>query len=148
MPFFQNPFQQEFRASMPFGDRQYSLTFSVPANKNQSQIMVSWNTEPYDFSTYNMFTINFAIDPDYVNYATFSVNVAGAIPSATMASEVVSLLNADSNFSAWFTASLADSTGQVVGSNQVLIRPQKQQIKVYITNAGAEQIARTCRSAS
>ena len=142
MPFFQNPFQQEFRGSMPFGDRQYSLTFSVPANKNQSQTMVSWNADPYDFSTYSTFTINFAIDADYKNFATLAINVAGATPSATLASEVVTLLNADAGFSGWFTAALADSTAQKTSGNQVLIRAKKQQIKVYITNAGAEQLLR------
>lgn len=139
MPFFQNPFNQEFRGSMPFGDRQYSLTFSVPANKNQSQTMISYNAEPYNFSTYNTLTINFAIDVDYKNYASISVNVAGSTASATKASEVVTALNANAGFSAWFIASLADPTGQVVTGNQVLIRPLKQQIRVYITNAGAEQ---------
>ena len=139
MPFFQNPFQQEFRASMPFGDRQYSLTFTVPANKNQSHTMISWNVEPYDLSTYNTFTINFAIDPDHKNFAQISVNVAGVSPSATKASEIVAALNADIGFNGWFTASLYDSTGQNVNSNQVLIKSKKQQIKAYVTNAGAEQ---------
>lgn len=140
MPFFQNPFPQEFRGMLPFGDRQYSLTWSIPANTNQASAMVSKNHEPYDFSTYNTFTINFSIDVNKTIYSVIAVNVAGASPSATLASEVVAALNADSNFSSWFTANTVE-TAKGSGVYKVMIkaiRPQ-QDIRVYITNAGAEQ---------
>jgi hypothetical protein len=149
MPFFQNPFDQEFRGSVPFGDRQYSLTFAVPPNRNQNQAMIAWNTEPYDFSTYNSFSINFAIDTkDFKNYATISVNVAGASPSATKASEVVTLLNADPVFSAWFSASVVEASKNPTTGYSVYrvgiktINTGRQNTRVYITNSGAEQILR------
>ncbi len=110
MPFFQNPFAEEFRGSLPFGDRQYSLTFSVSGNKSHGQPIIAWNVEPYDFSTYNTFTINFAIDKSFKNFASISVNIAGSTASATTANEVVTLLNADAQFSSWFTASVMEST--------------------------------------
>lgn len=141
MPFFQNPFEQEFRGSLPFGDRQYSLTFSVPPSKNGSQAMIAWNFEPYDFSTYNTFTINFAIDKDFKNWSAISVNVAGSTASATKAAEVVQKLNADATFSAWFTAQTIDSTGSGSGIFRVGIKPKraKTDMRAYVTNAGAEQ---------
>ncbi len=143
MPFFQNVLDQEFRQSLPFGDRQYSLTFAVPPNVNQSQVMMAWNLEPYDFSTYHTFTINFAIDADFKNYCALSVNVAGAAPSVTKAYEVVNLLNADANFSQWFAATTTDK-GTPGSPRTVLIKSlrPKTSIRTYITNAGAEQILR------
>lgn len=140
MSFFQNPFNEEFRGSIPFSDRQYSLTFSVPANRNQSQAMIAWNLEPYDFSTYNNFTINFAIDPEFKNYSSITVDVAGDSASATSANEVAAALNADDDFSAWFTATVLESTKNS-RIYRVGIRPNNSRnIRVYITNAGAEQI--------
>lgn len=147
MSFFQNPFNEEFRGSLPFSDRQYTLTFSVPANRNQSQGMIAWNLEPYDFSTYDEFTINFAIDPEFRNFASITVNVAGDTASATTANEVATILNDDASFSAWFTASVVESTKNS-RIYRVGIRPNNNRnIRVYITNSGAEQILRFNRYA-
>lgn len=139
MPFFQNPFNQEFRGSLPFGDRQYSLTFVVPPNKNQCQNMIAWNPEPYDFSVVSDFTINFAIDnKEFKNYAALTINVAGADPSVTTANEVVTLLNEDEGFSGWFNASLVEFQPGIFRVG-IKTNSGKQQIRVYINNAGAEQ---------
>lgn len=143
MPFFQNCFMQEFRGSCAFGDRQYSLTFSVPANQNQSQAMIAWNLEPYDFSVYDDFVINFSIDANnsFKAFTAISVNVAGATPGVTLANEVVALLNADVEFSSWFIASVVNNGVPGNPQNRVGIRAKndRQAIRVYITNAGAEQ---------
>lgn len=144
MSFFQNPIDAEFRGSMPLDDRQYAPTYAVKGNTNKSNYMLSWVTEPYDFSTYNMLTINFAYDINFVNYSTISINVQGAIPSATMASEVIAALNANAVFSDLFTAQLYTKSG---GSSlyppfQVLItgNQTRMTVRAYITNAGAEQL--------
>lgn len=147
MSFFQNPFDQEFRGSVPFGDRQYSLTFVVPPNKNTSQAMIAWNLEPYDLSTYTDLTINFAIDTkDFKNYSAITVDVAAgaADSSAVKAVEIVDALNTDPAFSSWFVASVVDSTGKNSNVYRVGIKAKqpKQSIRTYVSNTGAEKILR------
>jgi len=48
MSYFQNPFDQDFQQSWPLGDRQFSPTFKCPRNKNNNDLMVCWNSEPYN----------------------------------------------------------------------------------------------------
>ena len=104
MSFYQNVMSQEFRGNWVLGDRQYVLEFICPANVNQSDYQLAWNPEPYDFSTYNTLTLNYAWDTDFKNYSALSVNVAGASPAATLASEVVTALNNNAIFAEMFVA--------------------------------------------
>ena len=139
--FFQNPFGEEFRQSWPI-DQQ--AIFSITANLNNIAEMASGNAEPYDFSVVNMFAINIAYDPLRKGYTQINVNVAGAVPAATTANEVATLLNANSLFSEYFVASLANfNRGPVTAGPpyRVLIRAKRtrQAIRVYVTNAGAEE---------
>ncbi len=138
--FFQNPIGEEFRGSWPI-DQQ--ANFIVPANLNNVGEMVSGNAEPYDFSVNNIFTINIAYDPNRVGYTSIPVNVAGAIPAATTASEVVQLLNANPLFTDNFAASLVNATKGPVSNGppfKVIIRCKKvrQAVRIYVTNCGAE----------
>lgn len=141
MTFFQNPFDQEFRGSFPLEDKQYSLTFSIGPNVNTGSNMVCWNPEPYDLSTYNTLTINFAIDPMKKIFNTIAINVAGASPSATTALEIVNILNATAAFSDWFVA-YTTSCPTKNNANCIRIRTKRDRtdIRTYITNAGAEQL--------
>jgi len=141
MSFFQNPFNEEFRGSIPLGDRQYNLTFSVPANRNQTNGMIAWNLEPYDLSTYDQFTINFAIDnSEFKNYVSITVDISGATAAATTANEIVTILNANAQFSSWFTAMVVESNkGSHVYRVGIKANTGKQ-MRVYIANSGAERI--------
>lgn len=145
MPFYQNPFESEFRQSMPFADRQYNITWKVPANRNNNQATIAWNFEPYDFSTHANLTISYAIDKDFKNYASMTINVAGATPSATYAAEVAADLNADAGFADRFIASVTTN-----GNNKrVLIRAKsdRQAIRFYFANTSAERILKFNRHA-
>lgn len=138
--FFQNPIGEEFRGTWPI-DQQ--ANFIIQANLNNIAEMVSGSTEPYDFSVNNIFTINIAYDPQRIGYTAISTNVAGAIPAATTASEVVQALNANPLFADNFTATLTNATKGGVASGppyRVLIRctKVKQAVRVYVTNCGAE----------
>lgn len=143
MSFFQNPFSEEFRASIPLGDRQYNLSFVVPSNRNQPNAMIAWNLEPYDLSTYPNFTINFAIDnSEFKNYAAITVDVSGTSAATTSANEIAEALNDDQNFASWFTAMVVESN-KGSGVYRVGIKANTSKpMRVYITNAGAEQILR------
>lgn len=146
MPFYQNPFDSDFRGNWILDDRQYSLVFKCPANLNHNDLMFCWNLQPYNLSTNNTLTIWYAFDPNFQSWAPLSINVAGATPSATLASEVVTALQANEIFNDYFVASLGNNNpGNAPGTNQpanqVMIRSikPKHQFKFYIDNGGAEQ---------
>lgn len=143
MSFYQNPLGAEFRGRGNWPIDQQA-DFAIPANLNNIGPMVSGNAEPYDFSIVNTFVINIAYDPALIGYTAISVNVAGATPAATTATEVMMALNANALFADNFSASLINATRGSASYGppfRVLITPTKtkQMISVYITNAGAEQ---------
>src|SRR4051812_14765485 len=117
MSFYMNPFAIEYRGSICLGhEGKEALTFSVPANKNRSEYMESYAFEPYDLSSFGTFTINYAYDPNFKNYSSLGISVAGGTAAATLASEVVTALNANTTFADLFVA----ETRQVGGKNRVL----------------------------
>jgi hypothetical protein len=161
MSFFQNPFSEEWRGNLVMGDRQYSLTFSIPANKNKSDYMLAWANEPYDFTASATFTINYAFDVEFKNYSVLNISVSGAIVAATTAAEVVTALNANPTFSELWTASVSTNVRSVKPTNYtntvqptrtVLITRNpsraKQIIRAYISSTGAEQKLRFNRYAA
>ena len=141
MSYFQNLFANEYQGVLALGDyKGFSLTYKVPSNKNKGEIFNCWNYEPYDLSTNNTLTFNFAYDSQslFKNIASISVNVAGSVPSATMASEIANILNANSDFANFFTASIQNTI--LNGPNLVYIRQLKPSnvFRTYISNSGAE----------
>lgn len=138
MSFFQNPFDQEFQGYLPVIDKRAALSFKVPANLNKSDAQLAWNIGPYDFSSDDELTINYAHDSAPKNWATLTINVAGATASATTAQEVVTILNDNATFADMFLAEVKNySSGQTV-----YIRPsptRKVKVKLYFSNTGAEK---------
>ena len=55
--FFQNLFDQEFQGYLVLGDRQASITYKIPANKNAQTKQIAWNSGPYDLSSLNTLTL-------------------------------------------------------------------------------------------
>ena len=148
MPFFMNPFNQEYKGLFPQVDHHaFSkplITYTVPNSKNTSTAMIAWNTEPYNFSSLTDLTINYAVNADFVGFSALTVDVSGATPGATTALEVATALNANTTFTTWFTARAQDVT-ENNGSQptqSVLIQSTKQQtqIKAYMDNTGAESL--------
>lgn len=149
MSFFQNVFDFEFRPSLLGADRQYSMSWRLPANANRSDYMLSGNAEVFDLSSLNELTINYAYDPSFQNYSTLVVNVAGVDATNTKAIEVVTLLNADATFSSLFTASLYPSTTIPGSANKILIKGLRSRgnFRAYVSNSGAEQLIQFNKSA-
>ncbi len=162
MPFYQNPFDEDFRGNWILDDRQLSLTFKCPGNRNQTNLAVCWNFEPYDLSTFNTLTIYYAFDRAdlvptqpgglsagsgiaqraFVNWASLPINIAGANPSATLAAEIVAILNANTTFSDHLVASLDNfQRGTNQPTMRVVIKGKKPKhaFKFYFDNGGAEQ---------
>lgn len=144
MSFFQNLFH-DYEGSWILDEfKGYSLNFSVSGNKNKGEAIVCYNSEPYDLSVSGNLTINFAFDKEFKNYAAFTVNVAGVVPGATMASEIRDILNATPAFSDWYTAGIesADNTPAGNGPQRVYIRQRRSKLdfRTYISNTNAELI--------
>lgn len=142
MSFFQNLFD-EYEGYWTLGDyKGYSLTFKVPGNKNKGDAFIAWNMEPYDLSASGILTFNFAFDPEYKNFTSFSVDVSGATASATKAVEVRDILNATPAFSDWFTAGIDNAKrggGERAGGPfRVFVRLKKPGFRLYVSNTGAE----------
>lgn len=136
MSFYQNLFSEYIGIYTAGDSSSFKLSFKIPGNPNFTQPMVNGVDGPFDLSTYNTLTFNYAFDPVFKAWASFSVNIAGASPAATTAHEIVSILNADAAFSAWYEAYVQPN------SNRVAIRQKRPMIafRTYIGNDGAEQV--------
>ncbi len=154
MSWFQNLFSEEFRGNWLLGDRQYILDFNCSPNKNSSDYQYAWTVEPYDLSSVNTLTFNYAWDSDFKNYSSLAINVAGSTAAATKASEIVALLNANATFASMWVAEVSPyqfgtpapstypmpvptPTAFTVKITKKYSRP-KQMVRMYISNTGAE----------
>jgi len=93
--------------------------------------------------------LNYAWDINFKNFSSLAINVAGASPATTLASEVASKLNANAIFAEMFVAQVTplvphQPTFPHVSPNTytVLIVPKpgriKPNIKLWISNSSAE----------
>lgn len=137
MAFFQNLFNQEFRGNWVMGDRQYSLTFTCPANRNTQLYQVAYNSGPWDVSVpgNELLTINYSWDKDFKNYTPLTIDITGDDSSETKKEEVVSILNSNSEFSSIFTAEVEEKLSSI----SIRTKQTGQEIKVWISNTGAEK---------
>ena len=87
--FFQNLFDQEFQGYLVLGDRQASITYKIPANKNAQTKQIAWNSGPYDLSSLNTLTLNYSWDRDFKIWSSIQINIAGSTSSQTIAAEIV-----------------------------------------------------------
>lgn len=140
MSYYQNVIGEAFNQSWPIDQ---SAIFTIQANINNIAEMVSYNSDPFDFSVVNTFTIYIAINEDKTFYQPISVNVAGVTPAVTLAGEVVDALNNNSLFSNSFTAYAQNATQGSSGNGPpftILIRAKLPRVSMrcYIDNGGAE----------
>jgi len=136
MSFFQNLFNQEFRGNWVLVDRQYSVAFTVAANKNSPNNQYAYNKGPWDFSSNGILTINYSWDSEFENYSKLEIDLTGNDASSTNAYEVINILNSNENFSSMFIAEIDVSlTSLFIKSKQNRAR---KEIKMWISNTGAE----------
>ena len=138
MPFFQNPFDQEYQGYLLLADRKLSPTFSIDPNRNLQSKQVAWNSGPYDLSSGSVLGFNFSWDAEFRNWSSVSIDVAGGDPATTSPGEVATALNANPVFSSLLVASVV----KLEGSDSVGIEKnpaRKQTLKFYFSNAGAEE---------
>lgn len=149
MTFFQNPFHEEFRGSWVLGDRSQSLTFKCDRNYGRSaELVVSFADGPFNLSGSDfdgnpseILHIRYSIHEPFDRWALISVDVSASAVSSSAVShaEIVTALNADSNFSAWFSASQLSSPGH---HTQIRSRRPSTELHFYIVNGCAEALLR------
>jgi hypothetical protein len=143
MSYYQNLFSQEFIGNWVGSDRQYSVTFKIPANRNTQDYQLAYNDGPWDLTGLDVsgndsyLYINYFSSFDSTSYNTITIDVSGDDIASTKPYEVVDNLNADSNFSDLFIAE--------VSKNTVLIKSNPRRSKnviMWISNDGAERVLR------
>lgn len=148
MPFFQNPFNKEFRGTWVLGDRQHSPDFVIYGHAGrQDEVVVCFNAPPYDLSGNDLngdshANLKFAISLwNDKNWGTISVDVAtGAVStSAVTAEEIVAKLIATAAFNDFFEARLVQFND---GSSRIAIRQRKSisEVRFYVINGQAEAV--------
>lgn len=164
MPFYQNPFFQEFKGNLVLGDRQCNITYTCPLHAQRSCteiISVALNNvynlaagqNDADGNPLKNLTINFAIDPTLTQFATIVVDISSKaltpenppVPCPTVATalHMVNGLNANTQFASYFTAILR-TKGKSSGTGDAYImitsKLPAERIKFYVSNIGAETI--------
>ena len=165
MSYFQNPFLQEYRGNWVLGDRQYVLTFTCPPNSGRAMdYVMAWNRPvglpaAYDLSgsdgdgnSKHVLSIRMSIDNGFQHWVILNINIAdntyanlspAPVVSALEPSQIVKILNADPQFSLWFTARLEKYDSK--DSYTKIILAQKldaTRMRFYIMNGKAETVLR------
>jgi hypothetical protein len=101
MPYFQNVSNAEFIGIYAISDRQYNKDYRIRPNRNQPTLMQNYVAGPYNLSTKVDFGIKYSMDAGTTwNQITVTLT-SGA---ARTVDQVVTDLNANTNFTAMFTA--------------------------------------------
>lgn len=148
MPFFQNPFHEDFEGNWVLSDRRYVPKFVVGRNNGRGpEIVNSWNDGPYDLSGNDVdgneikyLSICFSLHGNK-NWATINVDVTTTANSLTSVTslEIANALNANNFFSERFTAQI--SSLNTLLYPRVIIKQRKPvtEFKFYIINGKAEE---------
>ncbi len=148
MPFFQNPFTEDFEGNWLLADRQHIPKFVVKGNSGRGrETVTSWVDGPYNLSgndtegdARNILKICFCLNNNK-NWATFSINVttAAVSSSAVTGLEIVNSLNANTLFAERFVAEIGSYNKST--KPKVMIRQRKPatEFKFYIINGQAEE---------
>lgn len=155
MPFFQNVFVADYKGVMTYYERNaVPLTFNCPRNAGRSdESVISWVDAPFDLSGSDpdggssaTLTLFFSFSSgDFKNWASITVDItaSAASTSAVTNTEIVSALNSDAQFSAYFTAEKI-SYGINNASEKIRIKQNKDvtRMRFYIQNGNAEHTLR------
>jgi hypothetical protein len=157
MPFYQNPFAEEFRGNLLLGDRSYHLTYPCPPHFGRGKAVLA-SLSPGKDGIFNLsgsdavgnslsgLILHFAVDPTLSKFATIAIDCVGTDTASTMTvPQIVTNMNSDSEFSSWFTA-VARSTKDTGGGPPFVIhiKPKipESNVKFYVDNVGAETVFR------
>lgn len=146
--FVQNPFTADFLGNWVLGDRHQALEFRCMGNKGRGDESVqSFGIPPYDLSgndadgnPNNEFNITLALNTgSFKNWFQITVDLTPGIGDTYVLNsmsvvDVVNKLNANSNFSAYFTASVVSNNIQIKQKRPITT------VHFYINNGQAESV--------
>ena len=146
--FVQNPFTADFYGSWVLGDRQHCVDFKCPSNKGRGdEVVQAYGQSPYDLSgndadgnakkTLNI-TVAMSVE-SFKHWFQIDVDLTPTgsdtyILSAVSIADVVAKLNANSTFSAWFSAC------DINGSVRITQKRPVTSMRFYINNGQAEEV--------
>ncbi len=148
MPFFQNPFAEDFQGNWVLADRQHSPSFRVPRNSGRGdELSISYESGPFDLSgtdadgdDRDTLRIFIALFPEFRTWVRIDVDITTFADSVSAVThfEIVDALNDDTSFSGWFTAE------NNVSNNRTMIRSKKSgtEFRYYVENGRAEEALR------
>ena len=137
MAFFQNPFEFTFNGSLFGIGPQYTISYTIGANRNKSNYIAAYNAEPYDLSAGATLTFNIALDPDMLSFQPFTMTLTGDNISAVTAFEVVSSLNSNTTFSEYFTARVTKFTNSDTKNTVLILAKNRNFFRCYVSNTNA-----------
>lgn len=144
MPYYQNVFESEFVGALLLSDRQYNLTFKIRPNRNTSTLMRAFGTAPYNTVGNTTLTFNVSINSG-ASWTSFDVSITSG--AAVSANQIVTDLNADTNFSSFFTASLDAFSLDQKGLVTIRANYRRENFKSYVSNSSAETVLKFNRYA-
>jgi|SaaInlV_165m_DNA_1040744.scaffolds.fasta_scaffold04813_6 hypothetical protein len=148
MTFYQNPFSFDYQGNLLLGDRHHIPGFPIKRNAGRGDdLVMAWQSGPFDLSGNDADGVNsrdtlviwFARNTDeFTNWAKISI----ALPNgaAETNTTIAAALNANAQFSAWFT--LSSSPGNDTSEQERLFIRQKKNVgefRFYIENGRAEE---------
>ena len=148
MPFFQNPFHEDFEGNWVLSDRRYVPKFVVGRNNGRgAEIVNSWNDGPYDLSGNDVdgnerkyLSISFSLHNNK-NWATINLDITTTANSLSAVTplEISNALNANNYFSERFTAKISSLNSTLYPKIIIQQRKPVTEFKFYIMNGKAEE---------
>lgn len=148
MPFFQNPFPDDFEGNLALGDRHHIPKFVVKGNAGRGkELVAAWNKGPFNLSGNDgdgnsnaILKISFRLH-NTKNWATLSVDVTVGAGSAAAVKEheIVAALNANALFVERFEATVSYYEK---GAPKILIKQKKPitEFNFYVQNGQADSV--------
>jgi len=148
MPFFQNPFNEDFEGNWVLADRQHIPKFVIKRNAGRGpETVTNYIDGPFDLSGNDSdgdssayLKINYCLHHTK-NWATMSVDVTAlaASTSAVTIQEIVASLNDDATFAERFAVSLGSYNNSTTPKLTIRQKKPATEFKFYIVNGQAEE---------
>jgi hypothetical protein len=145
MPFFQNPFAEEFEGSWPLGDRKHAPTYVIKPNAGRgSEVIYSWNRSPYDLSgndsegdAKRYLNILYCLH-NPKNWATLQIDLSAS--AAVTIEDVLASLNANVIFKERFMAEIGSYNDNTYKTIKIRSKKPATEFKFYVQNGQAESV--------
>lgn len=149
MPFFQNPFADEFEGSWPVGDRHHMPTYVIKPNTGRGkEIIYAWNNAPYNLSGNDLdgnakkyLKIVYCLH-NPKNWATMQIDLTSTAVSASSVTmeEVATALAANTLFNERFYVEISSYNSSASRTVKIFSKKPTTEFKFYVQNGQAESV--------